>query len=294
MKIEGNNYTIFKGDCLSIMDNIEDKSIDMILCDLPYATTKNSWDLMIPLNDYMLINNKIVEKQDYYLMQYSNGLSKKEIDKKWNEEKNNGLWTHYNRIIKDNGAIVLFAQTPFDKILGSSNLKMLRYEWIWEKTTATGHLNAKKMPMKAHENILVFYKKLPVNNPQKTTGHKRKIITAEHKRNSKETTNYGKNNLTTYDSTERYPRSVQVFKTDKQKSALHPTQKPVSICEFLIKTYTNENSTILDNCMGSGTTGIATLNLGEGRRFIGIELNEKFFNISKTRLENSLDINEIN
>lgn len=121
-----------KGDCLKLMNDIPDKSIDMILCDLPYGTTQNKWDSIIPLDK---------------------------------------LWEQYCRVIKDNGAIVLFAQTPFDKVLGCSNLKMLKYEWIWEKTSATGHLNAKKMPMKAHENILVFYKKLPTYNPQKTTGH---------------------------------------------------------------------------------------------------------------------------
>ena len=143
---------IYNEDCLVGMNDIPDKSIDMILCDLPYGTTKNKWDSIIDLDE---------------------------------------LWNHYNRIIKDNGAIVLTAQTPFDKVLGVSNLKMLKYEWIWEKTSATGHLNAKKMPMKAHENILVFYKKPPTYNPQKTTGHERKVSTAKHKRNSKNSSNYG-------------------------------------------------------------------------------------------------------
>lgn len=234
---------LVKGDCLKLMSDISDKSIDMILCDLPYGTTQNKWDSILPLDK---------------------------------------LWEQYNRIIKDNGVIVLFAQTPFDKVLGCSNLKMLRYEWIWEKTSATGHLNAKKMPMKAHENILVFYKKLPTYNPQKTSGHKRKVSKAEHKINCIKTTNYGEHGLTTYDSTERYPRSVQVFKTDKQKEALHPTQKPVALLEYLIKTYTNEGETVLDNCMGSCSTGIACMNTN--RNFIGIELDDTYFEICKNRV----------
>ena len=235
---------IYNEDCLVGMNDIPDKSIDMILCDLPYGTTKNKWDSIIDLDE---------------------------------------LWNHYNRIIKDNGAIVLTAQTPFDKVLGVSNLKMLKYEWIWEKTSATGHLNAKKMPMKAHENILVFYKKPPTYNPQKTTGHERKVSTAKHKRNSKNSSNYGESSATTYDSTERYPRSVQLFSTDKQKSSLHPTQKPVALFEYLIKTYTNEGDLVLDNCMGSGTTAVACMNTN--RNFIGIELEEKYYNIAKQRIE---------
>ena len=243
---------LIKGDCLEKMKDISNKSMDMILCDLPYGTTKNKWDSIIPLDK---------------------------------------LWEQYNRVVKDNGAIILFAQTPFDKVLGYSNLKMLKYEWIWEKTSATGYLNAKKMPMKAHENILVFYKKLPTYNPQKTTGHKRKVSKAEHKINCVKTTNYGVHDLTTYDSTERYPRSVQVFKTDKQKEALHPTQKPVELLEYLIKTYTNENETVLDNTMGSGSTGVACVKTK--RNFIGIELEDDYFDIAKNRIDTYIEDNKI-
>lgn len=142
------------------------------------------------------------------------------------------MWKEYNRVIKENGAIVLTAQTPFDTILANSNLEMLRYEWIWEKTTAIGHLNSNRMPMKAHENALVFYKKLPTYSPQKTSGYKRKVTTAEHKRNSKKSTNYGDYDLTSYDNTEHLPRS---FSTDKQKSAIHPTQKSESLVEYFLK-----------------------------------------------------------
>ena len=242
MKIKTDNYEIYKGDCLELMKNIPDKSIDMILCDLPYETTRNRWDKMIDL------------------------------------EK---LWEQYERIIKDNGAIVLFAQTPFDKVLGVSNLKLLRYEWIWEKTTATGHLNAKKMPMKAHENILVFYKKLPKYNPMKTTGHTPVHSYTKHQDDG---SNYGKTKagISGGGSTERYPRSVQKFKTDKQKETLHPTQKPVELLEYLIKTYTDENELVLDNCMGSGSTGVACVNTN--RNFIGMELDNNYFNIAKERI----------
>jgi DNA modification methylase len=244
---------IYHGDCLELMPKyIDDKSIDMIFCDLPYGTTKCRWDSIIDLNK---------------------------------------LWDQYKRIIKDNGAILLFAQTPFDKVLGSSNLEMLRYEWIWEKTQATGHLNAKKMPMKAHENILVFYKKLPTYNPQKTSGHERKVSKSYQRnicikrREEKWGDNYiyGKETTATdYDSTERYPRSVQKFPSDKQKSKLHPTQKPLSLIEYMIKTYTNEGDLVLDNTCGSGTTGLACKNLN--RNYIMMEKEYEFYKISTNRI----------
>lgn len=231
-------------DCLEGMQYIQDKSIDMILCDLPYGTTQNKWDSIIPLDK---------------------------------------LWEQYERIIKDNGAIVLTAQTPFDKVLGCSNLKLLKYEWIWEKTTATGHLNAKKAPMKAHENILVFYKKPPTYNPQKTTGHQPASSYTKHKGDG---SNYGKTKtgLSGGGYTDRYPRSVQVFAKDKQKEALHPTQKPVALMEYLIRTYTNENEIILDNCLGSGSTVIAAINTN--RNYIGFELDKTYFEIATERINN--------
>lgn len=181
------------------------------------------------------------------------------------------LWSEYQRTCK--GAIVLFAQTPFDKVLGASNLEMLRYEWIWEKTHPTGHLNAKKMPMKAHENILVFYDKLPTYNFQKTYGHKRKSAV---KRGDK-TEIYGKQNFeaVSYNSTERYPRSVLKFASDKQKGTIHPTQKPIALLEYLIKTYTNEGDLVADNVAGSFSTRTAAHNLN--RKFWGCEIDEDIF-----------------
>lgn len=231
---------IYKGDCLELMPKfVDDKSVDMIFCDLPYGTTNCRWDSVIDLPK---------------------------------------LWGEYERVIKDNGVILLFAQTPFDKVLGASNLKLLKYEWIWEKTQATGHLNAKKKPMKAHENILVFYKKLPTYNPQKTTGHERKVSKGYQRdiciarREEKWGDNYLYGKETTapdYDSTERYPRSVLTFASDKQKSKLHPTQKPLSLIEYMIRTYTNVGDLILDNTCGSGTTGLGAKNLN--RNYIMME-----------------------
>lgn len=235
-------HVLLHGDCLELMAELPEASIDMILCDLPYGTTQNKWDSVIPLEP---------------------------------------LWRHYWRIAKPNAAIVLTAQTPFDKVLGVSCLANLKYEWIWEKTEATGHLNSKKCPMKAHENILVFYKSIPTYNPQKTTGHVRKTAVQV---NAKRSSNYGAHDdKPPYDSTERYPRSVQKFSTDKQKSKLHPTQKPVALMEYLIQTYTNPGDVVLDNCMGSGSTGVAALQAE--RRFIGIEKDAVYFGMAKRRIE---------
>ena len=232
-----------QGDCLDLMKEIPDGSVDMILCDLPYGRTRNSWDCPISLER---------------------------------------LWPEYNRIAKPNAVIALFAQTPFDKVLGMSNLKDLRYEWIIEKTKATGHLNAKKAPMKAHEKVLIFYKRMPTYNPQMTKGH-----TPVHGY-TKHTTDgscYGKTKIgiSGGGSTRRFPRDVLRFKWDTQKSSLHPTQKPVALLEYMIRTYTNVGETVLDNCMGSGSTGVACVNTG--RSFIGMELDSEYFEIAKARIE---------
>lgn len=237
------NINLIQGDCLELMKEIHDKSIDMVLCDMPFGTTRNDWDKEISLEP---------------------------------------LWEQYKRICKDNASIVLFSQMPFTATLITSNPKMFRYEWIWEKAQGTGFLNANKMPLKIHENILVFYKALPTYNPQKTAG-----IPYHKTRCENSSSNYGKH--TTHESVSmdgsRYPIDVikfpQVNCTSEEK--LHPTQKPVPLLEYLIKTYTNENETVLDNCMGVGSTGVACLNTN--RKFIGIELDETYFNIAKERIE---------
>lgn len=243
------NKTYF-GDCLEVMGLIKDKSVDMVLCDLPYGTTRCRWDSVIDLPK---------------------------------------LWSQYLRIVKDNGAIVLTAQTPFDKVLGASNLEMLRYEWIWEKTQATGHLNAKKMPLKAHENILVFYKELPAYNPQKTKGHLPVNSYTKYVKTQNNTELYGKMNREVRGggATDRYPRSVLLYSSDKQKSHLHPTQKPLALMEYLINTYTKEGDVVLDNCAGSGTTGLAAKNLN--RNYIMIEIDPLIYQKCTERLNEVFD-----
>lgn len=236
--------TLLFGDCLEVMRSIEDNSVDFLFTDLPYGTTNCRWDT--PIN----------------------------LERFWREAK---------RVVRPGGCKAIFAQTPFDKVLGMSNLQELRYEWIWEKTQATGHLNAKKMPMKAHENILIFYDRLPTYNPQITHGHERKISTREHKKNCRIGEVYHDYGKTTYDSTDRYPRDVLRGPSDKQKCCLHPTQKPVWLCEQIVLTYTNLGDVVLDCCMGSGSIGVASLK--NGRKYIGIENDKTIFEIARRRLE---------
>lgn len=247
---------IYCGDCLEVMDSFPDNSIDMVFCDLPYGTTNNSWDSIIPFDD---------------------------------------LWKRYNRIVKEDGAIVLTAQAPFDKVLACSNLKNFRYEWIWEKNKATGHLNAKKMPMKAHEQVLIFYRKLPVYNPQMTEGHKpmNAVSAKANVPKPKQKRNYGHVSKVLGNlggSTVRYPRDVikiPVINNDDPKK-FHPTQKPIELVEYFIQTYSNEGDVILDNCMGSGSTCIAAIK--QNRRYIGIEKTEEYFNLAKSWIEETQNV----
>lgn len=231
---------IYLGDRLDLTNGIPDKSIDMILCDLPYGTTQCKWDTVIPFEP---------------------------------------LWSQYKRIIKDNGAIVLFGSQPFTSNLIMSNLEWFRYCWVWEKNKATGYLNANKMPLRSYEDIVIFYKKMPTYNPQMTKGTP---YSNRHKPNDSGDC-YGnvayseRNNITT-----RYPRSVIRFNVD-MKAEYHPTQKPVPLLEYLIKTYTNENELVLDNCIGSGSTAIAAINTG--RNYIGMEKDPEYYKIAKKRIE---------
>ena len=244
MKLEINKS--YLGDCLEIMPSIDDKSIDLILCDLPFGVTKNKWDIIIPLDK---------------------------------------LWEQYNRIIKDNGAIVLFAQGVFSAQLIMSNTKMYKYDLIYKKSNRTsGFLNANRQPLRNHEQILVFYKKQPTYNPQFTEGmplHSKGIVSKEKQGINN---NYGKYD-TSFDkragTTQKYPKSVLDF--ERPHPPIHPTEKPVKLCEWLISTYTNENEIVLDNCSGSGTTGLAARNLN--RNYIMIEMNEKYYQIGLERLK---------
>lgn len=237
---------IYFEDCMEGMKKIPDKAIDCILCDLPYSITNNKWDSIIPLE---------------------------------------ALWKEYERVIKDNGAIVLTASQPFTSLLIQSNPKLFRYEWIWVKNKSTGHLNAKKMPLRRHESVVVFYKKLPVYNPQKTTGHKPVNTYTKH---SDDGTNYGKTKtgIKGGGQTDRYPTSIleiPVMNNDDDEK-FHPTQKPIALMEYMVRTYTNEGDTVLDTCMGSMTTAIACLNTG--RNYIGFENNEEYYEKGMERIHN--------
>lgn len=241
------NIDLYNGDCLQIMDNIPDKSIDMVLCDLPYGCTKCSWDVIIP------------------------------FDK---------LWNQYKRICKDNAAILLFGNEPFSSLLRVSNLDWYRYDIYWEKERLTNIQQVKRRVGKTVESISVFYKQQCTYNPQmiKYDGPKRTNKVKDGKLglltdlNAKKVNEYN-------DTGYRYPTQVWKFQRDTLKSNLHPTQKPLALCEELIKTFSNEGDAVLDNCMGSGTTGVACKKLN--RNFIGIELDENYYNIAKERIENA-------
>lgn len=235
-------YELHHGDCMKAMQSIPDRSVDMICCDLPYGTTKNKWDSVIPPAE---------------------------------------LWAQYERIIKENGAMVLFGQDKFTAMMMMSNPSHHRYNLIWKKgNRASGFLNAKKMPLRNHEDIMVFYIKLPTYNPQFVKGE------PSHSRGNKDkavTNNcYGKFALTEDNlSEDKYPKSILDF--DRPHPPIHPTQKPVELIEWLVRTYTNDGETVLDNCMGSGTTGVACARTG--RRFIGMERDDKYFEMAKARIE---------
>ena len=242
------NIQLYKGDCLEVMKDIPDKSVDMILCDLPYGTTKCKWDNIIPFEE---------------------------------------LWKQYDRVIKDNGAIVLFGTEPFSSQLRVSNIKNFKYDWVWDKVTAKGHLVAKIRPMQQTEYISVFGsgKKINYYPIMQLREKERKDVSVEYSRTEimgGKTTKEKEKIVRKY----KYPKNILTFSNASQKEKVHPTQKPVALLEYLIKTYTNEGEIVLDNCMGSGSTGVACVNTN--RKFIGIELDEKYFDIAKERIEESL------
>ena len=235
-------YNLILGDCLEEMQNIPDKSIDMILCDLPYGTTQCKWDSIIPFDS---------------------------------------LWEQYNRVIVDNGAIVLFGSEPFSSMCRTSNIKQYKYDWVWDKKQAGNVLNAKRQPLKTFENIMVFNTKTYYPIMRKGKLRKKGGLNKQP-----EITGKVKLDYTTYND-EYYPTAILEFSNANKRNKLHPTQKPVELLEYLIKTYTNEGETVLDNCMGSGSTGVACVNTG--RNFIGIELDEKYFYIAKDRIDKSTE-----
>lgn len=246
---------LMHGDCLELMGEIPDGSVDMILCDLPYGTTACKWDSVIPFEP---------------------------------------LWAHYKRVIKRNGAIVLTASQPFTSALGASNFPWLKYSWVWEKSRPTDFLQARHKPLKGFEDVLVFYGSRPTYAPQgtvdiditvKNTGTKSRGRGGK-KANSDQTFHAA---VTGADENDCYKQTVSgyprgIIKFAQESVAYHPTQKPVALMEYLIRTYTNEGETVMDNCMGSGTTGVACVNTG--RNFIGIEKDDKYFAIANQRIHN--------
>lgn len=232
--------TLVNADCFDVFPLIENKSIDAIICDLPYGTTQNKWDSVLPLDE---------------------------------------LWKQYKRILKDNGCVVLFGNQPFTTDLICSNKDWFKYEIIWDKGRASGHLNAKIMPLRKHDNILIFAKKKTTYNPQFTNG-------TAYTRTSKAETcrgNYGKHDDSTIvNDGYRYPTSIYYEPIGRQQNKIHPTEKPLGLLEMLVKTYTNENEIVLDNTMGSGTTGLACLKTN--RQFIGIEKEKQYYDVAVRRL----------
>lgn len=230
-------FKLLQGDCLQLMDLIPDGSVDMVMCDLPYGTTQNKWDSVIPLSP---------------------------------------LWRGYRRVCKPSAAIVLTASQPFTSVVVSSNLAEFKYDWVWQKEAGTGLLNAKKQPLRDHESLLVFYGSQCTYNPQFTKG--RPYVCKK----GGETSNYNlSGTVVTVNEGTRCPKTVQFFQRDKDK--VHPTQKPVALMEYLVRTYTNPDETVLDNTMGSGTTGVACARTG--RNFIGIEQDPDYFRIASQRIQ---------
>jgi site-specific DNA-methyltransferase (adenine-specific) len=238
--------TIILGDCLEKMKDIPDGAVDCIICDLPYGTTSNKWDSVIPMDH---------------------------------------LWAEWKRICKPGTPIILFTQMPFTITVGASNIKQLRTEWIWQKPQGTGFLNANRYPLKSHENILVFCDEAPPYYPQKETGHK-----PYKTGRGRSSTNYRKFDRETetinLDGT-RYPKTVLSF---NQEKGLHPTQKPVALLEYLIKTYTEPGAVILDCCIGSGSTAVAAIKTG--RRFVGIERDATYHAIAENRISQAQSVIE--
>ena len=245
-----NYFKLINGDCIEVMKKIEDKSIDMILCDLPYGTTKCKWDIVIPFEP---------------------------------------LWEQYNRIIKDNGVIALFGSEPFSSQLRISNIKNYKYDWYWNKVQGTGFSACKKQPLRVIETISIFYKKQPTYNPQMIT--REKIIDSTNWKQDKRISENSRftstdNSLSRKVYDKKYPINyIEINRASNEcnnTKRLHPTQKPVELLEYLIKTYTKEGETVLDNCMGSGSTGVACINTN--RKFIGIEKDDKYFEIAYNRI----------
>ena len=241
LELPKKTFRVYQGDCLALLQRMPEQSIDMILCDLPYGMTNCKWDSVLPLEE---------------------------------------LWKLYNRVAKERAAIVLTSSQPFTSNLVMSNIKHFRYEWIWEKAVVSNFQLSKKMPLKVHEEICVFYRAAPTYNPQNLVR-----LETPRKSNNKSRVESKLGHFHTWNANylsewAEYPSSIIRFKVEKR--GLHPTQKPIMLMQYLIRTYTKEGDLVLDNCMGSGTTGIAALTTG--RRFVGMELDEKYYSMARKQL----------
>ena len=307
MMIDKGNYKLYKGDCLEVMDKLIEEGIkvDAIITDPPYGTTSCKWDSVIPFNRYIAIKEgkryKTLYKDEFMLRKFKEGINIKEAEKEWKENSKEGMWDKLNKLIKPNGAIVLFGNEPFSSDLRTSNIKNFRHEWYWNKINAGNFVQAKNHPLKIVENIMVFSNNKVIYNPQmiENTEEYTKQLKAKHK-NKKESSMLqtvedkyfvmasGKFKSGS-DEKFAYPKNIitmSKFSNEcNSRHRLHPTQKPVPLLEYLIKTYTNEGDLVLDFTMGSGSTGVACLNTN--RRFIGIVLKEIDFNIAKKRIEDT-------
>jgi len=242
---ESPGVQLYRGDCLEIMPTLPDGNADAVITDPPYGTTQCKWDDVIPLD---------------------------------------GMWIRLKRVSRARTPIVFFASQPFSSTLICSNIEMFKYDWVWKKPKGTGHLNAKKQPMRDKEDIVVFYTKQCVYNPQMLHGSPYKDKAGkDHESRTSMTESYGEySNYREDNMGTRYPKQVLEFGV-VERNTVHPTQKPIPLMEYLIKTYTNEGDTVLDFAMGSGTTGVACVNTG--RKFIGIEIEQEYFDIAVQRIE---------
>ena len=264
-------------DCMKGLKKIKDNSVDLVLCDLPYGVTANSWDKVIPMNDYVFIDKKRLNAEQYFMYCFSRALDVEGAHNSWERNRKRGLWYHYKRIIKENGVVVLTSCQPFTTKLIQSNFGMFKYIWVWHKSNKTNFLMAKKQPMREHEDIVVFYNKQPTYNPQGL-----KDCRIVDNRVGILSKNYGFNKKKTYIQTKTgYPASVLKI-ANSNHGTFHPTQKPLELGRYLVRTYSNKGDLVLDNACGSGTFLVAAKM--EGRDFIGFETNKDYFQKMQQRL----------
>ena len=292
MKMEENHkIDLHRGDCLVVMDELIEQGVvvDAIIADVPYQTIACDWDTLIPFNNYIMSpaskrskKLKSIYKDEYILQELKAGREYKEICEYFDTNSKEGMWQKLNKLIKPNGAIVLFGSEPFSSALRMSNIKNYKYDWVWNKTRPSNFPLAKKQPMKYHENVIIFNSK--IYNPQMVKGDK-----VRKKGTNKGYSGFNKGlenpEYLKKEYKDFYPSSIQKI-ANPNHNTVHPTQKPAALMEYLIKTYTNENELVLDFTMGSGTTGVAARNLN--RNFIGIEMDDKYFEIAKERINDSI------